>query len=80
MYVHASCVEAWVEYHRRSGSLEAPQCPVCRGAYDGRTKTPGCPALLRAASRCAGQQLWLTGKEAARFVLLGTLLVHFCRP
>ena len=78
--VHAGCVEAWVEYHRRgAGGLEAPSCPVCRAVYGGTTKTPGCRTLLQQASRCFGQQLWLTMKEAARFVLLGTLLVHFCR-
>eukprot|EP00435_Cladocopium_sp_Y103_P005494 s2668_g1.t2 len=79
--VHASCVEAWVEYHRRSTfqGAEAPCCPVCRYPYGGRNMAPGPKVLFRHLTRCFGQQLLLTLSEALRFAILGTLLVHFCR-
>ena len=35
--------------------------------------------LFRHLTRCFGQQVLLTLSEALRFVVLGTLLVHFCR-
>lgn len=40
---------------------------------------PGPKIFVRHLTRCFGQQLWLTVSEAIRFVVLGTLLVHFCR-
>jgi len=79
--VHASCVEAWVEYHRRNSfqGADAPCCPVCRYPYGGQNTQPGPKVLFRHLTRCFGQQVLLTLSEALRFVVLGTLLVHFCR-
>ncbi|CAE8612117.1 unnamed protein product, partial [Polarella glacialis] len=79
--VHASCVEAWVKCHRRSGApLSAPCCPVCQTPFrGGQERAPGPRVLARQLTRSLGRQLLLTALEASRFVVLGTLLVHY-RP
>jgi len=75
--VHASCVEAWVRSHRQDAEHEPPHCPVCRMRYGGREQRPGPQALAWQLSGSLARQVARTAGEAARFVLLGTLLVHY---
>eukprot|EP00418_Pyrodinium_bahamense_P011383 CAMPEP_0179127260 /NCGR_PEP_ID=MMETSP0796-20121207/60279_1 /TAXON_ID=73915 /ORGANISM="Pyrodinium bahamense, Strain pbaha01" /LENGTH=515 /DNA_ID=CAMNT_0020826047 /DNA_START=370 /DNA_END=1917 /DNA_ORIENTATION=- len=46
--VHASCVERWVQHHRRTGGAsERPRCSVCRAPYAGHEVRPGLAGFAR---------------------------------
>jgi len=75
--VHASCVEAWVRSHRQDAEHEPPHCPVCRVRYGGSEQRPGPRALVWQLLRSLARQIARIAAEAARFVLLGSLLVHY---
>ncbi|CAK8996806.1 unnamed protein product [Durusdinium trenchii] len=61
------------------GSLGGVSSEELLPRYGGHNMAPGPKIFVRHLTRCFGQQLWLTVSEAIRFVVLGTLLVHFCR-
>lgn len=46
--VHASCVEQWIQHHRRNAvNDEVPRCSVCHQQYTGYERRPGVRDFLR---------------------------------
>jgi len=69
--VHASCVETWIQHHRRhTGTDEVPCCSVCKQPYRGEDLRPG---LLEFVKRSVASLL----KQALRSMFVVASLFFY---
>jgi len=69
--VHASCVEQWIQHHRRNAlNDEAPRCSVCHQPYCGQEQRPGVARFMRYVCRDAAI-------KAIRTIVLVILLILY---
>lgn len=70
-YVHASCVEQWIQHHRRNTvNDQRPRCSVCHQEYHGEESHPGMSLFVR--HLCHG-----VFANLLRVMLMALLLVGF---
>jgi hypothetical protein len=73
--VHASCVEQWINRHRRDAvHAEAPRCSVCHQEYRGYEWQPGVREFARSQCYDCGRQTCVTGLRSVVLVALLTCL------